>query len=447
MSVPIKKSKKSGLSVDLAQSDTRIIRKNNDEIGYKVKSGHLSLLSRKLFNILIWYAQDLRDKEDKDGRWCVSVANLVKDAKFNSKDYDLVRASLDELQEVRVIRPRRSGGVTSEVLIPSYTLDNVSHEGNEEMERGQKKRGGQLMLWFMLPPELKSQMLDPKQYTRLPIAYMVLVRTIPGFALYEICRRYVTNPGGVTFRDSWQNWWRVLTGLTEADTPPEYKYAKRDVFTRGKNDVNNVSDIEVDLIEFKVGKFVREIQFSVRLKQQANLDMGIPPIDAGLLSRIVSLGISITEAERLTTRYAESDIADTLALVEDRVGKSHLPKIESSAAYFKKALKDSYAQSQKLIESAKEKQLENKKAKQLEKSLADADAKQENQRKHQAILEKFDAMPEEGKGELLKEFEATLAASTQALFRKSGLNGKMLRATFAVWLLKNRSNSSVNESG
>ena len=82
----------------------------------------------------------MRDKEDKDGRWCVSVAHLVKDAKFHSKDYDLLRASLDELQEVRVIRPRRSGGVTSEVLIPSFTLDNVSHEGNEEMERGQKKR-------------------------------------------------------------------------------------------------------------------------------------------------------------------------------------------------------------------------------------------------------------------------------------------------------------------
>jgi len=92
----------------------------------------------------------MRDKEDKDGRWCVAVANLVKDAKFHSKDYDLLRASLDELQEVRIIRPRRSGGVTSEVLIPSFTLDNVSHEGNEEMGSGQKKRGGHLMLWFMI---------------------------------------------------------------------------------------------------------------------------------------------------------------------------------------------------------------------------------------------------------------------------------------------------------
>lgn len=436
MNVSVSNPKQSESSVDKKERDTRIIRKNNDEIGYKVKSGHLSLLSRKLFNILIWYAQDLRDKEDKDGRWCVSVAHLVKDAKFHSKDYDLLRASLDELQEVRVIRPRRSGGVTSEVLIPSFTLDNVSHEGNEEMERGQKKRGGHLMLWFMLPPELKSQMLDPDQYTRLPIAYMALLRTIPGLALYEICRRYVTNPGGVTKRDSWQNWWRVLTGSTEDATPPEYKYAKRDIFKRGTEEVNKVTDIEIELIEFKVGKFVRDLQFSVRLKQQANLDMGPPPIDAGLLSRIVSLGIPITEAERLTARYSEADIVDTLDLVEGRIGKTHLAKIESPAAYFKKALKDSYAQSQKLIESAKAKQSEERKTKQLEKSRAETEAKQESHMKHQLILERFDTMPEERKSELLKEFEASLAASTQAIFRKSGINGKMLRATFAAWLLQ-----------
>ncbi len=40
------------------------------------------------------------------------------------------------------------------------------------------------------------------------------------------------------------------------------------------------------------------------------------------------------------------------------------------------------------------------------------------------------------KSEFLKEFEALLAASTQAIYRKSGINGKMLRATFAAWLLQ-----------
>ena len=94
------------------------------------------------------------------------------------------------------------------------------------------------------------------------------------------------------------------------------------------------------------------------------------------------------------------------------------------------------AQSQKLIESAKAKQSEERKTKQLEKSRAETEAKQESHRKHQLILERFDTMPEERKSELLKEFEASLAASTQAIFRKSGIIGKMLRAIFAAWLIK-----------
>jgi hypothetical protein len=426
----------SGIARD--QPDTRVVRKNNNEIGFKVKSGHLSLLSRKLFNILIWYAQDLRDQEEKDGRWCVAVAKLIKDARFNSRDYDLLRSSLDELQEVRVIRPRLSGGVTSEILIPSYTLDNVSHDGNEAAERGQKKRGGCLMLWFMLPPELKSQMLDPEQYTRLPISYMVLLRTIPGFALYEICRRYVTNPGGVTNRNTWQNWWHILAGATDDVDPPEYKYAKRDVFKRAKDEINAITDIEVELIEFKVGKSVREIQFSVKLKQQANLDMGPPAIEASLLSRIVALGISISDAERLSARFSETDIADTITLVEARMGKTHLEKLDSPAAFFKKALNESWAKAKQLAESAKEKQGEERKAKQLEKSQAIEDAKQDKQRQYQAVSEKFVALPEEKRSELLKEFAGTLAASNQAIFRKSGINSKMLSATFAKWLLENQ---------
>ena len=40
------------------------------------------------------------------------------------------------------------------------------------------------------------------------------------------------------------------------------------------------------------------------------------------------------------------------------------------------------------------------------------------------------------KSALLKEFEASLAASKQAIFRKSGIIGKMLSATFAAWLIK-----------
>ena len=418
------------------QSDSRIVRKNNNEIGYRIKSGHLSLIARKMFNILIWYAQDMRGKEDADGRWCVPVASLIKDARFNSNNYDLLRSCLDELQEVRVIRPRFSGGLTSEVLIPSYTLDNVSHSANELSASGEKKRGGFLMLWFMLPPELKSQLLNPEQYTRLPIAYMVMIRTVPGFNLYEICRRYVSNPGKITHRASWQDWWRILTGSTEDAEPPDYKYAKRDVFKRAIDDVNAVSDIEVGLIEFKAGKFVQDIQFSVNLKRQSNLNIEPPPIDSTLLAKVTGLGITAQEAERLVAKHSEKEILETLALIAARAAKSHLPALNSPAAFFKRALKDGYAKSAAIATEANKKQTAEKRAIEQKQETAEAESRQAAQRKRDQAAVLYEAMDEEGKLALLTAFETTLAKSNKAIFAKSGINNKMLRETFIAWLVK-----------
>lgn len=89
----------------------REVRKHNTEIGYRVQSGHLSLLSRKLINVLLYYAQRMKGEEDAEGKYWVDVAKIVKDAKFNSRDYDLLRESLDELQSVKIIRPTETGGI------------------------------------------------------------------------------------------------------------------------------------------------------------------------------------------------------------------------------------------------------------------------------------------------------------------------------------------------
>ena len=429
------KNKKSK-SVTEVVTDSRIVRKNNNEIGFKIKSGRLSLLARKICTILIWNAQDLRGKEDQDGRWCIPVSNLVKDVKFNSNDYDLFRCALDELQEVRVVRPRPSGGITSEVLIPSYTLDNVSHENNESLRKGEKKRGGVLMLWFMLPPELKHQLLDPEQYTRLPLGYMVSLSTIQSFELYQICRRYVTNPGGITFRDSWENWWFILTGNTENSELPEYKYAKRDVFIRAVTEINAITDIEIGLIEHKVGRSIREIQFSVKSKQQGNLNMGPTPIDASLLAKMVAMGVHVAEAERFMIKYSEVEINAALSTTESRIKNPMLAAVGSVGAYFNSALTSGWAQTKRVADEQKLKAKQEKKDKAAEQNLENQIEKKEKLKQYEEIILTFESMTEDRKTKLLNQFRSTLAPSNQVLFKKNGIAGKMLRLTFSKWLIE-----------
>lgn len=414
--------------------DTRVLRKSNDEIGFRIKSGSLSLLARKILNLLVWHAQDQRGQEDEDGRWCVPIAQIIKDARFNSRDYDLLRESLDELQQVRVIRQARNGGVTCEVLIPSYRIDNVAHDGNEALERGKKKRGGALMLWYMLPPELKRQLLDPDQYTRLPVARMAALKSTPGLVLYEICRRYATNPSGVTNRDSWQNWWRVMTGASPDKVPPEYKYAKRDVFKRGVDEVNRVTDVDVEMIEFKSGRFVHDLQFAVRMKQQSILVSPPSPVDTGLISKIMAMGIHQAGAERIIGRYSEKQIEATIELVKARAENRNLPPLDSLAAFFKKALRENYVGSKNVDIDAMKLKKEDASAKMVA-MVAAENLRQEQQRKaRKDAMDRFNQMSPVKRNNILERFAETLKGPALRAYLRDGLESPLTGPAFAGWL-------------
>jgi len=415
----------------------RELRKVNTEIGYRVQSGHLSLLSRKLVNILLYYAQHMRGQEDASGKYWVEGPRIIKDAKFNSRDYDLLRDSLDELQSVRILRPTESGGISSDVLIPSFTLENAAHPTNEAVERGQKRRGGRLMIGFSLPQDIKELLLNPRNnYTVLPIQYVANLRTIGGLVLYEICKRYATNPSKLTNRESWQWWWRILTGAPADADPPEYKYFKRDTIKKGIDEINSVTDLEIELLEYKEGRWVKELQFSITIKTQGDLDLSPAPIDASLLARITGLGVSTPDAEKLIQRYAEADLTSNLELLEARLANTALPKLGSPAAYLKAALRDNYGAGAKAAKTAK--------AAKVAKQDQDAALREEEhaaqalaaEQQREARRARFVALPEAEQDELISDFATSLIGPAAASFRKTGLKTKLVSATFDAWLTK-----------
>jgi hypothetical protein len=57
----------------------------------------------------------------------------------------------------------------------------------------------------------------------------------------------------------------------------------------------------------------------------------------------MALGISQDEAIKLTTSYDEDRVTATLALMEKRMRSKTAPRIESTPAYFRQALKHNYA--------------------------------------------------------------------------------------------------------
>ena len=415
------------------------VRKSNTEIGFHIKSGHLSLLARKLINILIFYAQRLKGKEDNEGKYWVEASRLVKDILIKSKDYDMLRDAMDELQSVRIIRSTASGGITSDVLIPSFTLTNLAHSDNEARPPGQRRRGGQLMLGFSFPVHIRNIILDPRNnYTVLPILYVASLRTMGGLVLYEIAKRYSTNPSGVTNREDWQWWWRVLTGAEPESTPPLYKYFKRDVLKEAIKEINDVTDVEIELSEFKEGRCVKELQFRVGLSRQSSLDMEPPPVDTMLLSRILALGISMLEAERIMQRYSESELADNLAVVEQRANNKTLEPLVSVAAYLKSALKGSYGAGKVALARAKKEQAtaqsQQEAVNQAKFDQDQAAAQVVREIKKEAAIEWHDTLSHDEQDELLNTFRSTLVGPLAAQFSKSGFKSKLAHQAWLAWL-------------
>jgi hypothetical protein len=304
---------------------------------------------------------------------------------------------------------------------------------------GQRRRGGQLMLGFSLPVHIRNIILDPRSnYTVLPILYVASLRTMGGLVLYEIAKRYSTNPSGVTNRERWQWWWRVLTGAEPESNPPEYKYFKRDVLKQAIKEINDVTDVEIELSEFREGRFVKDLQFKVGINRQTSLDMEPPPVDTTLLSRIMALGISMPEAERIILRHSESDLLDNLAVVEQRANNKTLEPLVSVAAYLKSALKGSYGAGKVALAKAKKEQViaqaqqEAVNQEKFEQDQAAAQSVREMNR--EAAIKWYDALPHDDQDELLNTFRTTLVGPLAAQFSKSGFKSKLAQQAWLTWL-------------
>ncbi|WMD24000.1 replication initiation protein (plasmid) [Achromobacter seleniivolatilans] len=324
------------------EDDDRTLKKSNDTIAVRVERGGLSSLGRKVFNVLIYHAQQLGEPgttgptevRNHSKYFWIPLRDVVADTRYNSNDTDLLKQQIDELQDVRV-KIEGQKQYTSERLLSSATLYNPN---------GLNARGGIVWLGYAFPPEISSEMLRPMQYTKLSLYYLTSLRTNGGMALYEICRRYLTNPSKLTSRQSVQWWYQVLTGNPASAEVPEYKYFKRDTLLKAIREVNDVTDLIVELIEFKEGRRVAELQFSVDRKAQEPLQLSAPAVDsAAHLARLMSLGITQADALGYIGDTDEGKLIATLELVEKRIGNKQLAPVGSPAAYFHQALRGSYA--------------------------------------------------------------------------------------------------------
>lgn len=317
-----------------------VFRKTNDAIGLRVREGRLTLLSRKMFNVMVLRAQSNKlgegapiDTEVNQKYYWMPMSEMARDASFDSKDTEVLKKHLSEMQDVKVIKDDEKEWV-SERLIASVKLINTAGINGVEGKRGT------VWLGYTFPPEVHDLVMEPRTYTKISIYYQGLMRSGASLALYEICRRYASNPSHMTNVLEFPYWYSMLTGNPVKTELQPYKYFKRDVIKPSIAEINAITDIEVELIEHRQGRKVVSLQFEVHLKSQPDLKFPPPPlIDSMLLNAIEEFGISPAEAQDLYASHDEIKIQNAIEVVKIRMASLSSPEVESPAAYFKWALK------------------------------------------------------------------------------------------------------------
>lgn len=398
-----------------------LVSRPNETLGIapRSKGDKLTALIKKLYAVILLVSQEQGDKSE----YSIPLAQLIRRGNIDSKNTKLIREYLESMRRFSITWNTRKAD-------DEYEWRNTGMLKEVWLTQG---KGKQTILSWELPNKIKERLVDPTSFfTRLSLQMMTSLRGGSSITLYEICSQYATNShngkgGGLTRRAS-IDWWRPrLNGSLDEDGQQEYKYFKRDLLLPSIKEINNITDIEVQLIEHKSGRKVDEIQFLVFKKLQETLPLvNTNLIDNCLVEKITKFGISKKESEEIFLSNDFDLLRITVDFVETRMKSRVAENLGSPAGYFIKALKGKWATVKKA--PVDEKTILIEQNQQNQKNLITEPAKWvEN-------FEKYQLLDSETQEILLSKYKSLQDNPFHEQLRKYGLFRKVVKVHFATWL-------------
>lgn len=313
--------------------EDQAVAKANEAIAIRPKRGRLTLLSRRIYNALLFHAQ--RQGVDQP-LYALPLAELIGDARFNSNNTELLKSHLRDMQATTI--EWSTSGASERRWVSTQLIGTVTIE-----EAG---RGRPCMITWRYPDEIRERLVKPRQYTRVMLEISAQMRSYAAAALYEIGARYLTSPSRLTMREDVYWWATVLTGRSDITTV-DYRFFKRDVMTKAMAEVEALCDeFSLELIEHRRGRKVEEIQFRVAPRVQPRLsgidDARKNVFDLELVGKLVRLGFKQDDAQDLYASTDEGALRAALAHVDQRMATASLAPLRSPVAYLRDALKRGY---------------------------------------------------------------------------------------------------------
>ena len=300
-----------------------LLRKPVNTLAIVPKSHKITSLGRKSYNVLLHEAQ--AQGLDKTV-FQAPLERIIRGVDFDSNDQALIKQHLRAMVSTTVEWQSPTTGEGS-----SWNVSGLLAHARLSKVRGQ------VWVEWSYAVNLKQELLEPTVFARLSLEIISQLRSHAGIALYEICARY--KDIGRTSRQAW-SWWRpVLSGRPETDKTArlEYRIFKRDTLKPAVAEVNAVTDLEIELVEHKAGRFIDELQFLIRRKPQANLPLRVPsePVDLSLIARAQALGVDDARAEELADAHGTDALRQGLDALQRRVASAFPGPLRDPYRYLK----------------------------------------------------------------------------------------------------------------
>jgi hypothetical protein len=287
------------------------------------KTGRITTMGRRLWNVLLGKAQEQGVGLEE---YRAPLRDILKGIDFNSNNQALVKEHLAAMVSTAVEWQSPTEGEG-----PDWNVCGMLAHARIYKQRGE------VWVEWSYAVNMRHELLDPERFARLSLDVISQLTSHPASALYEIGTRY--KDVGQTARKPVHWWMPVLIGkpFDERMQKLEYRIFKRDVIRPGTAQVNAQSDIDVEMKEFKTGRFVTELQLLVKKKPQRSLDLQqkVEPLDMSMYAKAQSLGIDNVRAEHLSDEFGESALSAGLDGLEKRIATAFPEPVRDPYRYLK----------------------------------------------------------------------------------------------------------------
>lgn len=303
----------------------------------------LSITGRKAYNVMLWLAQ--RGKRDSEGFYSSPVSEILRGYGSTTNASKRVQGYIQQMMGTTIVwRPLAAG---DEVLV-TRTPETMPLEGVDPAAKVTDEtrtfpllaearifqRGGEAWVRWFYPPTVQEQLVSPERWAQLELASIATLSTYTAVALYEICARYKDVPGGLTTRKPPEFWSSVLREGGGAK-PREWRKFKNELLMPAIADINEKTEITLDLREHRERGIVADVQFAVARKT-ALAPQAPDPADVTLVMRGSALGVREEDLDALVTKYGAIKVAEGLDAIDAQIADNKL--VHNRTAYLRRIL-------------------------------------------------------------------------------------------------------------